>query len=251
MKYGIKIWSTNVELIEKCIQYYNKKKFDYIELSAIRGSFDPKTLQNLKEIPVVIHCDNKNVNFADKQYRNNNIQALQEAKKFADFFNSPCIIIHPGYNGSYKEINRTLKQINDPRFCIENMPGKTQDLKYYCLGRTFEEIKKINITNTCLDIQHAVKASATLGINPYQNIKDLIKLSPSIFHLSDGNTDSEIDEHLNIGEGDIDFNKIFEIFPQKDIMMTLETPKTDLTTLKNDIKNINYIKKLKNKYGER
>lgn len=239
MKYGIKIWSTNTQLIKSTRKHYEKGDFDYIELSAIVGSFDKRLIELLKGIPCVIHCDNKNVNLSLKL--ENNEKALREAVNFADELDAKYIIIHPGFKGSVNTINSYI--INDTRFCIENMPGITIDTNQEMLGRTFEELKQIKCNNYCFDYSHAIKASKTLKIVSKIIIDNLIKLNPKIIHISDGFKDSEKDEHLSIGEGNFDINGFLKIIPDN-VMITLETQKKNYLDLTEDIKNIKIIKKM-------
>ena len=196
MKFGIKIWSTNKGLIKIAKKHFLKKDFDYIELSAIKNTFDKKLLSNIKGIPIIIHCDNDS-NFAKEELYKQNIAVLREAQRFADFFDAKYIILHPGYDGNISNVNKLLSEISDKRFCVENMPGKIIDLTLNCIGRTYEEMKSIEIDNYCLDISHAIKAAITLNIDIFQNIKELLKLNPSIIHISDSNLSNEIDRMID------------------------------------------------------
>jgi len=243
MKFGIKLWSTNKELIKIAKKHFLKGDFDYIELSAIKNTFDKELLSHLKGIPTIIHCDNNQINFADERFYEENITAIKEAQKFVDFLNSRHIIIHPGYDGNIRNTNQLLKEINDQRICVENMPGRGIDFEV-CLGRTAEELKKIKSRNYCLDIAHAINASITLGIDMFDNLKSFLKLDPIIFHLSDGNLNNDVDEHLNIGEGEYDFRRIIDLIRNKKGKLTsVETPKTNYNSLEEDINNIKRIKK--------
>jgi endonuclease IV len=248
MKFGVKIWSTNYDLIKKAKFHYLQKDFDYIEISAIIGSFNPNIHKALKGIPVIIHCDvNYNdslddVNLSMNANNHANVRSLKEAKLFADYLDSDIIIIHPGHGGSYKNINAILQKYPDKRYCCENMPGKTYDLKYDCLGRNKKELQSINTKTYCLDIAHAIKASRGLSLDPYDCIREFFLLNISIIHLSDGNMMSLIDEHLAIGEGNFDFGKIFSLI-KNDFLITLETPKFGLDSFYQDIRNICAIKR--------
>lgn len=243
MMFGIKLWSINKKLIKIAKSHFLKKDFDYIEMGAVKNSFNEKILDYIKEIPVIIHCDNDNVNFAKRELHEENITAIRESQKFADFFSAPYIIAHPGFDGDIANANKLLKEVNDERICIENMPGKTYDLKFNCIGRTYDELKEINTKNYCLDFSHAIKSAKTLNKNIFENIKELLKLDPIIFHINDGRINNEIDEHLNIGEGNFDFKKIVSMIRGREGFASLETPKIRYTNLDNDINNINKIKR--------
>ncbi len=242
MKFGIKIWSINKDLIKLAKKHFLKKDFDYIELNAIKNSFDKEILSNIKGITIIINYDNNDVNFAKEELYKENILAIKEAQRFADFLDAKYIIIHPGHDGYVSNVNKLINEINDDRICIENMPGKTFDLKFYCVGRTYEELKKIKLNNYCLDLPHAIKAAITLNIEIFDNIKELLKLNPIIFHICDGNLDNEVDEHLNIGEGEYDFERIAGLIGNRDAWISLETPKIDYKSLDNDLINLKKIR---------
>lgn len=242
MKFGIKIWSTNESLIKKARSHFLKGDFDFIEISAIKGSFNEKVLSLIEGVPAIIHCDNEGVNLAKKEFHGKNILAIRESQKFADFLNAKLIIVHPGHEGEISSVNKVLDEINDERICIENLPGKTYDLKFRCMGSTCEELRQIHFRHFCLDISHAIKSAITLSKEPYSLIKEMLKLKPEVLHVSDSRLDNEVDEHLNIGEGEYDFRKIFGLIKGSNSLVTLETPKPDFSSLDCDIANINRLK---------
>ena len=245
MKFGIKLWSTNKDLIIFARKHFLIRDFDYIELNAIKNSFDRTLLSHMDGIPTVIHCDNDEVNFAKKEFYEQNVLAIREAQKFADFLNSNYIIVHPGYGGSIQVLNNLLDEINDNRICVENMPGKTIDLKLNCLGRTYEELQEIKFNNFCLDFAHAIKSAITMKIDIFKNIKELLKLDPVTYHISDGKLNSEVDEHLNLGEGDFDLSLIKGLIQDSSSsMVTFETPRRDMGSFGEDLENIKHFKKI-------
>jgi deoxyribonuclease-4 len=65
-----------------------------------------------------------------------------------------------------------------------------------------------------------------------------------MFHISDGKLNNERDEHMNIGEGDYDFEFLMGcINEEKSKYMTLETPRLNQETLEEDIRNITILKR--------
>lgn len=242
MKIGVKMFSTNLKLIADARLRYDKNEFDYIELTAIKGSYDEKVLRQIKEIPCIIHCDNNKVDISDESLHADNTKALKEAIKFADFFDAPYIILHPGYRGTYKQINRSIKEVPDSRYCMENMPALTVNDRLECLGRTKEELSRINFKHFCLDLNHATKASIYLKKEPRKFIKELVEFKPVVFHVSDGRL-SEFEEHLDIGDGEIDIRS-YKMFVDR--WVTLETPKKNLENLRDDVQNIKKLKEIWN-----
>ncbi|MBN2881029.1 TIM barrel protein [Candidatus Woesearchaeota archaeon] len=241
MKLGIKIWSSNVNLFEEARLAFEQKKFNFIELTAIINTFDTVPKEIIKGIPIIIHCDNANVDFSNEKNNEANIKAIKECIKFADYYNSDKIIFHPGYSDSYENVNSLLNKTNDNRFYKENMPGKTISLTSFCIGRTLEELNRIQTKNFCLDVAHAIKAARTLNLDYLQLITDLLKLKPSIVHISDGYLNSELDEHLNIGDGEFNLSELIKLLPTE-CLITSETPK--LNGLENDLKNVSRIKQI-------
>ena len=60
-----------------------------------------------------------------------------------------------------------------------------------------------------------------------------------MFHISDGKLNDEKDEHLNIGEGDYDFEFLMHYIKEaKSKYVTLETPRTNLDSFDEDLKNL-------------
>jgi deoxyribonuclease-4 len=65
-----------------------------------------------------------------------------------------------------------------------------------------------------------------------------------MFHISDEISNTEKDEHLNIGEGDYDFEFLMECVKRNNsTYITLETPRLNQETLKEDIRNITLLKR--------
>ena len=66
-----------------------------------------------------------------------------------------------------------------------------------------------------------------------------------MFHIVDGKLNIEKDEHLNIGEGDYDFEFLMQCSKiNNPSYVTLETPRLNQETLVEDIKNITALKKM-------
>ncbi len=250
MRFGIKVWSTNKELLPLLRKHFELKEFDYVEISALRNSYDEKSLSALKDIPAIVHIDNNQVNFADKGLEKENHEAILEAQRFADYLDAQYIIVHPGYDGSAAQCNAIVAHAKDKRFCLENMPGKTVDLKHVCIGRTYEELKSLSAPHYCLDIAHAIKASVTLQRDPLKMIEEFCALPLTVMHISDGKMATESDEHLNIGEGDFPFKEMLRLISATSArMISLETPKGRQATLENDIRNIQLMRAMWKEYA--
>jgi deoxyribonuclease-4 len=130
--------------------------------------------------------------------------------------------------------------MDDKRILIENMP-KVGLNDERMIGYTAEQVKKLmgDKFGFCLDLNHAIKAAVSLR-RPYKEfIENFLKSEPNMFHISDGKLDNEKDEHLHIGEGDYDFEFLMSCVKKNEFKyVTLETPRTDLNSLDEDLKNL-------------
>jgi len=245
MRYGIKLWSTNYEWFSEAVERYKNKEFDFIELYVVPGSFDEEKLRILKEIPVNIHAPHFKHNFNLMLDNENNIALFEEVKKFANFFNSDYIVVHPGVGDDFSILKKNLTRINNKQLIIENMPYRALNGKV-CYGYSLEQMEKIMGLGfgSCLDFSHAVKSAISQKIDTKKFLKQLMMLKPKVFHISDGNSKEEKDEHLDLGEGNFDLRFIKNlILNSHSPTIVFETPKKN-NNLKNDMKNINYFKQL-------
>lgn len=246
VKYGLKLWSTNEGYIPQAKRLYEQRVYDYIELYVLPGSYDRyiKMWQAL-DIPIIIHCTHfmHGFNLANEEKLQNNLRIFAEVKSFCDELKSKCIIFHPGMKGTLESAIEQTKLMKDERLLVENKPY----ISMYgdrCRGSSYEELEAI-ITSCkvgfCLDIPHAINAAFHLKEDIYKYIEKMLRLSPKILHISDGNVKAIHDEHLNIGEGDYDFTKIKKIISLSDAdYVTLETRKSNMefTDFVEDLKKI-------------
>ena len=125
---------------------------------------------------------------------------------WADRLNAKYLILHAGY-GSMKHATDVLCEIADDRLLIENVPkvGLNDELMIGYSPAQIEELIGDGDRGLCLDLNHAAKAAVSLGVDYKEYVQDFLVFDPKMFHISDGTLDNEKDEHLNIGEGDYDF----------------------------------------------
>ena len=238
IKFGLKLWSNQKDLLKAAIDLIENKVFDYIELSVVPNTnIDPFKYDFL----YVIHTPHEKfgVNIGDPEKKEYNWNMINESIDWADKLNARNIILHAGY-GSMNAAKRLLEEVDDNRVLIENMPKVgLNDEKM--IGYTPEQIKKLlgKRFGLCLDLNHAIKAAVSLK-KPYKEfIKEFLKLKPKMFHISDGKLNNEKDEHLNIGEGDYDFEFLMSCIKKaKSKYVTLETPRTELNSFNEDLKNL-------------
>jgi endonuclease IV len=241
--FGLKLWSTNTQLLELAEDVIKKNLFQYIELSVV-----PETdlsLFVLYNLPCCIHIttDLHGVNIAsplDLAFTTNQIRICID---WADALNAKKLILHPGV-GNLNDALQFLKNLDDDRILIENMP-RSGIHGENMVGFSPEEIELLigEHFGFCLDLNHAIKAAADLHV-PYERyIREFLRLKPALFHISDGHRDNGIDEHLAIGTGDYNIPQLLNFIRDSgSFSVTLETPRGDLQSLSEDLINLNTIK---------
>lgn len=246
---GLKIWSTNEGYIPDIIKYYHEQLYDYIELYIVPGTYERYSdIWSGINIPYVVHAAHSlgGLNPSKKEMRSINIKTFKEVKLFADKLKTGTIICHPGMEGYIDETVSQFREFNDDRIIVENKPHKGIDGVSKCIGSTPEEIKYIigeTSVGFCLDLGHAICAANSLHKDPYELIKEFIKIHPRIFHVSDGDIKSEIDLHLHFEKGNYDLKKILE-FVQNGSKLTIETVKDFEDNLSDIINDVRLIKRI-------
>lgn len=238
-KFGLKIWSTNSDLLEKAKELVERDIFQYIELTPVPNTEIASFLES--NLPYIIHIttERHGVNVTDKKKKQFNLRAVNNCIKWVDKLNAKYLIIHPGF-GRIDDAIEFLNSINDKRILIENMP-KVGLNNEQMIGYTPEQIKKLKGEKFgfCLDLNHAIKASISLNRNYKKFLNKFVELKPEMFHISDGTLTNEKDEHLNIGEGEYDFNFLINYIKKNESKyVTLETPRKELNSFDEDLKNL-------------
>lgn len=253
-KIGLKLHSTNVALIPDALRLKKEGFFDYIELFVVPGS-KKNCLDQWKEknFLYVLHAPHSysGLNLSLGSCESKNRLLIDEVDSFCIALKPAKIIFHPGLQGSTDETIRQIllfKKKYSELFessVIENKPKiglKTE----VCVGSSPEEIEKIMAETGigfCLDIGHAIYYSAWAGLKYEEVIDKFLKRSPSIYHLSDGDVNSQTDLHLNFGEGNFELAWILQKIPT-DSYITIETNKDMEKNLKDFELDVIYLKKL-------
>jgi endonuclease IV len=259
-KLGLKLWSVNESFMNEAVRLYQKGYFYYIELYAVPGSYARYhelwfSMREKYNIPFMIHAPHyaHGFNLAEKNLEYFNMEMYKETKKFADKLKAKYIIFHGGVEGKLEETLRQLKVFNEPRALIENKPYKVLSdsmVTLFCRGAKIDEVKIIiqeACSGLCFDIGHAICAANSLGKEPYEYVKEFIKLVPRMYHLTDiEDMKSEFDSHLNIGNGKLKIKKILNNL-SVDAMITMETLKKSNDRLGDFIKDIDSIRAMEGK----
>jgi len=251
-KIGLKLHSTNVALIPTAIKLKKEGFLDYIELYIVPDSYE-KTIDAWKglDIPYIIHAPHSysGLNFSIKDYEVKNRYLIGEVDSFRKALKPAKIIFHPGIQGSTNETIRQILLIKKdfPELfdlaIIENKP-KIGLKGEVCVGSSPEEIKRIIVETGigfCLDIGHAIYYSSWANLQ-YENVIDsFLVLKPHVFHLSDGDMNSKIDLHLNLGAGNFELTTILQKIP-REACITIETNKDLAMNLKDFELDVIYLK---------
>ena len=170
-------------------------------------------------IPFGIHAPHSaaGLNLANVACRKINEAKIVEAIHFADELKAKYIIFHSGTNGMAGEVITQLTPFADERFLIENKPIRGLDGSS-CVGSTYGDLKLIidgigKDCGFCLDFGHAICAANTLKKEPMSFIDELRKLKPRVYHLTDGDFQSELDGHLHYGKGGFPLKELLTLVP--------------------------------------
>jgi len=239
IKFGLKLWSTNIGLIDQAIHLIDEKIFDYIELFVIP---DTQISPFMVDVSYIIHIPHEKfgVNIGDAIKKEYNLQKIDESIAWADRLNARYLILHAGH-GSMKHATDVLREIADDRLLIENVPkvGLNDELMIGYSPAQIEELIGDGDRGLCLDLNHAAKAAVSLGVDYREYVQDFSVFDPKMFHISDGTLDNEKDEHLNIGEGDYDFDYLLQcVLGSASGLVTVETPRMHKGSLNEDIQNV-------------
>lgn len=224
MKVGIKLYPQRLEYGQQF-----KDTADFFEVMVLSG-FKYEPFLNLgKELSVHIpHCEH-GFNIADKSKKQFNIGILNNCLEVADRLKSDKVVLHPGIieNDNCSEEN-SFHFLDDfrseNRILIENLCYQTRGFKH--VGFSFEQVKKISDEfkfGICMDFAHAATVAHNLGFDYKEYIKKFMKLSAHYFHLSDLFVESGKDQHLNLGEGNMNVDFIKSLIKSDDYV-ALETP---------------------------
>lgn len=243
LDFGLKLWSTNTDLISAAIKLIDEKIFNYIELLVVPGT---QISPFMIDVPYIIHIPHHKfgLNIGDARIKKYNLLKITECMAWADELDAKYMILHAG-DGSMEHAGDLLYELKDRRLLIENMPKVGLDDEMM-IGYTPEQIEELmgkNGSGLCLDFGHAIKAAKSLSLDYKDFIKSFLVFEPRVFHISDGTLDYEKDEHLNIGQGEYEFPFLLGcINKNSSRLVTLEIPRMNQRSLREDIDNVMRLK---------
>jgi uncharacterized protein (UPF0276 family) len=193
-------------------------------------------------LPIVIHAEHHShgVNPTDSSIKNNNLKSLNFARNIADLAKAEKIVFHLGgieKNNPYSSIENAInlvREVNDERILIENLPQLDEMSNYIRLCKTPKEIKKLmkeTKSGFCFDINHALRNIKNFD-GDYNFIKEYIKLNPKHYHIGGQNLNT-MEDHLSFEKSNLNLRKIFSHYP-KDAEITLET-EADMYKIEKDL----------------
>jgi sugar phosphate isomerase/epimerase len=226
VKLGLKLWSTNIDLIDEAASLVKSDVFQYVELTPVPGT-SAVPFRKL-DIPYIVHVTTEahGVNIADPAKAGYSLDRVRECVLWADQLDASYLILHPGF-GRTDDALLFIKGLTDRRILIENMP-KVGISGEPMIGYDTAQVRRLTggRFGLCLDVNHAIKAAISLGEDYRAFVDGLFALKPAVAHVSDGHLDVEKDEHLHIGAGDYDFAFITDrLRTHGTPFVTLETPR--------------------------
>ena len=249
--FGVKISTKNLNFLPEI--YANQEIIDFIEI-ILDPEFLVRDIYTIKDIkiPYAIHLPNSNngIDFGDLNKKDNNTALIKRINQNLVHFNklTPiCYIVHPESGDADLSI-QNIRKLEIGPLAMENMPykgihGRTllgydpNTLKIY-----FDQIKNLEF---CFDLNHAIKAAISIKKDYITVIEEFLQFkNPILFHISGGNLNVEIDEHLALDAGQYDISKIKNklLNYKHEVQLTFETPRNYEMKINDDLKNMNFFK---------
>lgn len=237
-KFGFKLFSTNLRtapsLIRECVDAAQAAPDLFIEVMVMPET-TPDDLRELKplfkDVEIRLHAPHHTLGFdvGDARLENHNRRKFETVRTAADMFGSKTIVVHPGCGHGREALNETVRQLrllDDPRIVVENLPVIDDGDGKELLGGTAEEIRFIRAETGygfCMDFSHAVCAAATLGRDPIKHLESFYALTPTVYHLCDGELNRNCDSHRHYGKGDFPLGYFLKNLTAPDAYITMET----------------------------
>lgn len=220
LKPGLKLFSVNSACATDAVRLYECGLCSYIELYAVPDSFDSFiSVWKNTPVPFVIHAAHYGggMNLAVPGNWPNNRVLAEEAFRYADVLAADKVIFHTGVNGTKEETARQIALLGDVRIIIENKPYKGSKGDIICVGSTSDEIEfimKETDSLFCLDFGHAVSAANSFGTDSVEFVKSFLRLKPAMYHICDGDFNSEYDTHDSFGKGSYPIKEFLSMLPE-------------------------------------
>ncbi len=230
MKFGISSMVFLPETLQSSIEKIAENRFDCWEI-VCEGNHQltPKNIKyimKLKDeygVDIAVHAPFSDLNPAsmNDRVRQLTISSIVEAIEGAFELDASVVTIHPGYipplwsnyiddilDNNFSSINDIVEVAEDYEIMLglENMPNYAG-----VLGISPEDLKDIikDIDSKFLGITYDIGHANTACEDPSKYIKKLDNIGMGIVHVHCHDNNGSDDEHLRVGEGNIDFMDVF------------------------------------------
>jgi sugar phosphate isomerase/epimerase len=257
MKIGVSTLAAQEENLDNFLDFNSNLNIDYIEILNEYPNKDiDKDLLDSYSFKYTVHSPISDMNIAslNSTIRNASIDEIKRSIDLANEIEGRLVVVHPGtvafLGRFFKDSVLNLAQ-NSLKECfeygkdigievsIENMPNMEGQL-YQDANELNSYLEKNNMQMT-LDVGHLntvdrnfLNKIGDLKSNNYYNLINHI-------HLSDNN--SNFDYHWPLGEGDIDFIKVFNIFSNHNYNGIYVIEMNDINSVK---KSVDYLRNKNN-----
>ncbi len=231
--YGLKVWSHNSAYMPLIGDLVKRGVCDFVEVY-VNWKTSDEYIPAWKDVnvPLRLHAPHSHGGFnpSVKEGMEQKLEILRKVDAYRKAFDPKSIVFHPGINGNITETvtQYIFFQQQFPELfkavLIENKPklGIKDEL---CCGATPEEIKMVMNAagfRFCLDFGHAICYAAWAKL-PWEKVVDsFMELSPSLYHISDSDTASMVDDHRHFGDGNFDLQSLVGRIPDG-AYVTIET----------------------------
>lgn len=168
--------------------------------------------------PLVLHAPHSGggFNFSRPEKADSNRRAVELVDMVREALSPEMAVFHPGLDGSEAE---SLRQIEALRrdfpdlhqiLLLENKPYWGLDGER-CLGASPSDMAGLlrrADCGFCLDVRHAFAYAAAAGLPWRGVVEELAALEPALWHAADGCSESLVDSHMHIGDGNMPWREI-------------------------------------------
>jgi sugar phosphate isomerase/epimerase len=231
MKYSVSSIVFLPESLQSSIEKIAEAKFDCWEI-VCEGShtLTPENVEYLSElkgqwgVDIVVHAPFSDLNPAsmNEKVRKLTIESIEEAIKGASELHAKVVTVHPGYipplwsdyvntivDNNYMTLNAIVEiaEAYNVMLGFENMPNY-----HGILGITPDSMREVikDIDSKYLGVTFDMGHANTACGAPHTYIKELNSIGKGIVHVHCHDNNEKDDEHLLVGEGNIDFTKVID-----------------------------------------
>ncbi len=258
---GESIGCTTIQIFIKNNRQWHAKKLSASQIKSFKSAVQKSSIKS-----IVAHATYLiNLGSSNKETEEKSIIAIKEELKRCDDLNIPYLVLHPGSylktneKACIDQVSNNLNEIfkttpSKAMILLETMSGQGTGIcyKFEQIAQLYKQSKFKKKLGICFDTCHAFAAGYDFRTRPtyekmWKNFDQIIGLQHlKVIHVNDSKRllGSRVDRHADIGKGQLDLNAFRLLFNDQrffDIPKILETPKE---TLKDDLKNMEVIKKL-------